>query len=117
MDALKAAADGRTYIDPVLNSYLPADGAPAISATILHDQSKRSIWRALALGARTRGQISAITGYSSRTVGNLIPAMFDDLAALDTGLGRGDAPMAEVVSYASRNWEFFLDDTLRTMYP
>jgi DNA-binding NarL/FixJ family response regulator len=117
MDALKAAADGRTYIDPVLNSYLPADGAPAISATILHDQSKRSIWRALALGARTRGQISAITGYSTRTVGNLIPAMFDDLAALDTGLGRGDAPMAEVVSYASRNWEFFLDDTVRTMYP
>jgi len=117
MEALKAAADGRTYIDPVLNSYLPADGVPTISDTILRDQSKRSIWRALALGARTRGQISEITGYSTRTVGNLIPAMSDDLATLDSGLGRRDAPMAEIVSYASRNWEFFLDDTLRTMYP
>lgn len=117
MDALRAAAGGRASIDPVLNSYLPADGAPTISGTILREPAKRSIWRALVLGACTRGQISDITGYSTRTVGNLIPSMFDDLVTLDAGLRRGTAPMSEVISYASRNWEFFLDDTLRVMYP
>ena len=117
MAALRAAAEGRTSIDPVLNSYLPADGAPKISENILKEQSKRAIWRALALGARTRGQISEITGYSTRTVGNLIPSMSDDLMMLDAGLRRGEAPMSEVISYASRNWEFFLDDTLRAMFP
>jgi len=117
MEALKAAADGRSYVDPVLNSYLPAEGQPAIRDTILREASKRAVWRALAIGARTRGQISEITGYSSRHVGNLIPAMFDDLARLDAGLAPSEAPMADVISYASRNWEFFLDDTVRAMYP
>jgi DNA-binding NarL/FixJ family response regulator len=117
MEALKAATDGRGYVDPVLNSYLPAEGQPTISGTILREPARRAVWRALAIGARTRGQVSEITGYSSRHVGNLIPAMFDDLAAFDTGLQQSEAPMADVVSYAARNWEFFLDDTLRAMYP
>ncbi len=117
MEALKAAADGRGYVDPVLNSYLPAEGQPTVSGTILREPSRRAVWRALAIGARTRGQVSEITGYSSRHVGNLIPAMFDDLAAFDTGLQQSEAPMADVVSYAASNWQFFLDDTLRAMYP
>jgi DNA-binding NarL/FixJ family response regulator len=116
-EALRAAAEKRTYIDPVLNSYLPADGAPTISGTILHDPARRSIWRALALGARTRGQVSDITGYSPRHVGNLIPEMFNDLSTLDAGLRSSGSPMNEVISYASRNWEFFLDDTVRALYP
>lgn len=84
-EALRAAAEKRAYVNPVLNAYLPADGAPAISDTILRDPARRAVWRALAFGARTRGQVSDITGYSARTVGNLIPAMFDDLSALDSG--------------------------------
>jgi DNA-binding NarL/FixJ family response regulator len=117
IEALRAAAEKRTYIDPVLNSYLPADGAPTISSTILHDPARRSVWRALAIGARTRSQVSEITGYTSRTVGNLIPEMFSDLSALDAGLRTSGSPMNEVISYASRNWEFFLDDTVRELYP
>jgi DNA-binding NarL/FixJ family response regulator len=117
IEALRAAADKRGYVDPVLNSYLPADGARTISSTILHDPARRSVWRALALGARTRGQVSDITGYSSRHVGNLIPEMFNDLSAFDAGLRTSSSPMNEVISYASRNWEFFLDDTVRQVYP
>jgi DNA-binding NarL/FixJ family response regulator len=117
MAALRAAADHRGYVDPVLNSYLPADGDPTVSATILKDPAKRAVWRALALGARTRGQVSEITGYSARTVGNLIPAMFDDLSMLDHGLRHSGSPMNDIISYASRNWEFFLDDTVRSLYP
>jgi hypothetical protein len=50
-------------------------------------------------------------------VGNLIPAMFDDLSMLDHGLRRSGSPMNDIISYASRNWEFFLDDTVRSLYP
>ena len=68
-----------------LNSYLPADGAPTISSTILHDPARRSVWRALAIGARTRSQVSEITGYPR------VPRQPDsrdvsDLSALDAGL-------------------------------
>jgi DNA-binding NarL/FixJ family response regulator len=117
MDALRAAAGHRSYVDPILNSYLPAPGTPKISETVLRDESKRAIWRAIALGAHTRDRVSEMTGYRPRTVGNLIPQMFSDLRLLDAGMGESEAPMADVVSYASKNWEFFLDDTLRARYP
>jgi DNA-binding NarL/FixJ family response regulator len=117
VNALQAAAEGRTYVDRVLNSYLPAANSPTIRETILRESRKRAVWRALALGARTRGEISDITGYSNRTIGNLIPAMFDDLIEFDPGISRNSAPMAQLISYASRNWEFFLDEVIRTRLP
>jgi DNA-binding NarL/FixJ family response regulator len=116
-DALSAAATGRTYVDPVLNAYLPIDGAPAVAATLLREEAKRAIWRALALRAVSRGQIAEITGYSPRTIGNLIPSMFDDLTVLDSGLRHSGAPMGDLISYASDNWQFFLDDVVRQKYP
>jgi DNA-binding NarL/FixJ family response regulator len=115
--ALGAAAQGRTFIDPVLNSYLPAANSPTVRETILRESSKRAIWRAVALGARTRGEISDITGYSNRTIGNLVPAMLDDLIVFDPGISRNSPPMAQLISYASRNWEFFLDEMIRTQLP
>jgi DNA-binding NarL/FixJ family response regulator len=117
MEALRAAAAGHGYVDPILNSYLPAPGAPKISETILRDQTKRAIWRAAALGGRTRERIAEMIGYRPRTVGNLIPQMYSDLTLLDAGLPESEAPMVDVVSYATSNREFFLDDTLRTRYP
>jgi DNA-binding NarL/FixJ family response regulator len=117
MEALRAAASHRSYVDPILNSYLPAPGTPKISETILRDQTKRAIWRAAALGGHTRERIGEMIGYRPRTVGNLIPQMYSDLTLLDAGLPPSEAPMVDVVSYASKNWEFFLDDTLRARYP
>ena len=116
-EAMSAAVAGRAHVDPVLNAYLPVDGAPTVSATFLRDKAKRSIWRCLALGARSRGEISEISGYSTRTVGNLISGMLEDVMALDPGVRRTGAPMSEVASYASRNWEFLLDDVVRARYP
>jgi DNA-binding NarL/FixJ family response regulator len=116
-DTLIAAAKHQSHVDPVLNSYLPATGQRKIRDTLLREESKRAIWRALSLGAHTRAEISAIAGYSERTIGNLIPGMLDDLVEFDPGLRPGRSPLSEVVSYASRNWEFFLDDTVRSMYP
>lgn len=112
--ALQAAAEGRTFVDPVLNSYLPTAGSPAISATILRGPLKRAVWLALALGARTRSEISDITGYSKRTIGNLMSAMLDDLIKLDPGVSSSPAPMAQLLTYAGRNREFFLDEVICT---
>jgi hypothetical protein len=81
------------------------------------EQRGPRVARAIALGAHTRDRVSEMTGYRPRTVGNLIPQMFSDLRLLDAGMGESEAPMADVVSYASKNWEFFLDDTLRARYP
>ena len=112
-----AAAAGHTKIDPVLNSYLPGPHDPTISATLLRDESKRAIWRALALGLHSRTEIAAVTGYSERTIGNSIPRMLDDLTELDPGLRPSRSPLSELVSYASRNWEFFLDQAVTARYP
>lgn len=116
-ETLLAAASGQIRVDPVLNSYLPAAGGRKISQTLLREESRRAIWRALSLGAHTRAEIAALTGYSERTIGNLIPRMLEDLVELDPGLRPGRSPLGEVAAYASRNWEFFLDDAVRARYP
>lgn len=115
--ALRAAAEGQVFIDPVLNSYLPAENSPTLRGTILRESSKRAIWRALALGARTRSEINEITGQAKRTIGNLIPTMLDDLIEFDRGISRNSPPMAELIGYATRNWEFFLDEVVRAQFP
>lgn len=115
--AIRAAAEGREFADPVLNSYLPGRGDAKIGATIMKEPARRAVWRALALGAFTRGEISKITGYSKRTIGNHMPEMLSDLIAFDPGIRPAGAPMAQVASYASRNWEFFLDDVVRDRWP
>jgi hypothetical protein len=43
--------------------------------------------------------------------------MFSELSALDAGLRTSGSPMNEVISCASRNWEFFLDETVRQLHP
>lgn len=116
-EAIQATAAHRQYVDPVLNAYLPERGSVTLAMTLLRDRAKRSIWRAAALGARTRRMISDVTGYSERHIGNVVPRMADDLAAFDPGLEPAGAPLSDVVGYASRNWEFFLDHAVRELYP
>jgi DNA-binding NarL/FixJ family response regulator len=115
--ALEAAVRREEYVDPVLNAYLPAPGAPPLARTLLRENSKRAIWRALAWGARTRGEICALTYYSPGRVANQIPAMLADLAEIDPGVHALHAPLNEVTSFARSNWEFFLDDVVHIRYP
>ena len=117
VSALRAAAEEKVFIDPVLNPYLPAANSPTICETILREPIHRTIWRAMALGARTRSEISEITRYRKKTIGNRIPEMLDELVQLDPGVRRGSAPMTQLSSYASRNWEFFLDEVIRARWP
>jgi DNA-binding NarL/FixJ family response regulator len=117
-DALLSAVENRAWVDPVLNSYLPAAGAPKLRDTILRGATKRAIWRALALGAPSRNQIKDLTGYASRTIGNEIPEMLSDLITFDPGMRNSDrAPMYQVAAFAQSNWEFFLDNSVRDLYP
>jgi hypothetical protein len=117
-NALLSAVESRGSVDPVLNSYLPADGAPRLRDTILRGAPKRAIWRALALGAPSRNQIKDLTGYATRTIGNEIPEMLSDLITFDPGMRNSDrAPMYQVAGFAQSNWEFFLDNSVRNLYP
>jgi CheY-like chemotaxis protein len=117
-DAILAAVEHRDYVDPVLNSFLPADGAPRLRDTILKGEIKRAIWRAFALGAPSRNQVQDLTGYSSRTIGNDMREMLNDLIALDPGIRNlGRAPMHQVSTFAQNNWQFFLDNAVRDLYP
>jgi DNA-binding NarL/FixJ family response regulator len=120
-DALERAArlahKRQQFVDPVLNPYLPRDKARRSCDILLQDASKRAIWRAIAIGADTRSEISGIAGYSARTVGNRIPEMYQDLLEFDAGLAGTRSPFIEIARYADRNWPFFLDDAVRVMYP
>ncbi|CRK59280.1 hypothetical protein [Alloactinosynnema sp. L-07] len=58
-----------------------------------------------------------MTGYASRTVGNTLPDMLHNLTIMDAGMRTSRRPINQLVSYASRNWEFFLDESVRISYP
>jgi DNA-binding NarL/FixJ family response regulator len=117
-DAIRAAADRRPYVDADLNPYLPTELSLPLSRSLLREQNRRAVWRAIALGAHSRDEISAITGYSQRYIGNLVPRILDeDLRLVDPGIRPDRSPLNELVRFASQNWEFLLDDTVREMFP
>lgn len=116
--AIVAAAAGGRYVDRLLDPYLPAAGAVPLRRTILRDQSRRAIWRAIALGYHSRRELATITGYSDRHIGNLVPTMVaEDLQLLDPGLRPGRSPLSELVRFAAHHWEFLLDEAVRELYP
>jgi DNA-binding NarL/FixJ family response regulator len=121
--AIVNAVEGRPYADPVLRSFLPPHGAPSLALTLFSEpESKRAVWRALALGAHSRDEVEDLTAIAAKTVGNLTSRMFDDLAALDPGTEhpgrfRGRSKFNELIRYASGNRAFFLDDAVRAVFP
>ncbi len=115
--AARMAQRQQQYVDPVLNPYLPSGRGRRASEILLADECKRSIWRAIALGAHTRADIGRVSGYSPRTVGRHIPEMYQDLLEFDRGLAGKRTPLLEVVRYVAGNWHFFLDEAVRAAYP
>jgi DNA-binding NarL/FixJ family response regulator len=115
--AIMAAAASKTWTDPVLNSYLPTGHARRLSQILFSEPPHSRIWRAISLGAHSRREIAQRTHYSTRTVGNCIPAMYHDLLELDQGMTGGRTPLPEVIRFAATNWEFLLDDAVRARYP
>lgn len=106
-----------SYVDPVLNPYLPSERGRSASEILIGDECKRAIWRAIALGAHTRTEIGRAAGYAPRTVGRRIPEMYEDLREFDQGLAVRRTPLLEIVRYVAGNWHFFLDEAVRAAYP
>lgn len=115
--AVLAAACDTEYIDPVLSTYLPNRRSTSIVEALLRDQTGLAIWRAVALGAHSREEIQNVTGYDRRTIGNKMPNLLDNLLSLGTGIKQPGKPLNEVVRFANRHWEFFLDAAVQDRHP
>lgn len=115
--AVQAVLSGSGYIDPLLRMHLPPRTAPSLRETFFASSSRRAIWRAMALGIHDHARIGRAVGISGGTVRRGVEEMRARLVAFDPGCSRDGPPTAELVRYASQNWEFFLDDTVREVYP
>lgn len=114
--ATKAAAEGEEYIDPDLSYYVPNVHGRPLRETILSQPRKLALWRATALGEHQHGALAKMTGMSAKAVRTSMGEMRARLAELDPGVGTDNAPSSDVVRFAGRNWEFFLDDTVRRYF-
>ncbi|MEU0884072.1 response regulator [Lentzea sp. NPDC005914] len=114
---VRAAAEGREHIDPVLRMHLPPRSSPSLRDTFLHSETRRASWRAMALGLHDHSRIAKAVGIASGTVRRRVEDMRSRLVAFDPGCSPEGPPTPELVRYASQNWQFFLDDTVREIYP
>ncbi|MGI5238559.1 hypothetical protein [Dactylosporangium sp. CA-139066] len=115
--AVQAVVDGREYIDPLLRMHLPPRSAPTLRETFFSSRSRLSMWRAMAVGLHDHSRIGHAAGVKSGTVRRSVEEMRTKLVEFDPGCSRDGPPTPELVRYASQNWEFFLDDTVREIYP
>lgn len=115
--ALRAALGGKEYIDPMLRMYFPPPFSKPLHKTILASSKKLAIWRAMALGQHQHKAIAKTANVESSTVRKGMDEMRSRLLQFDPGCVAEGSPSAELIRYASQNWEFFLDDTVREIFP
>ncbi|GLW91712.1 response regulator [Actinokineospora globicatena] len=111
--AVGAAVDEQDHVDPVLRMYFPPANAPTLAETFFTSSTRLAVWRAMALGVHEHAAIGKIVGVTAGTVRRGMDAIRAKLVAFDPGCTEDGPPTAEVVRYASQNWQFFLDDTVR----
>ena len=115
--AVQAVIAGREHIDPLLRMHLPTRSTPTLRETFFSAESRRAMWRAMALGLHDHARIGRAVGITAGRVRRNVEEMRRKLVAFDPGCSDQGPPTAELVRYASQNWEFFLDDTVRKVYP
>ena len=115
--AVQAAARGVAYIDPLLHLHLSSPLSRPLRETLLGSSTKLNVWRAMALGLHQHKDIAKVVGIESSTVRNGMEDMRNKLLELDPTSSIEGSPSSELIRYASQNWEFFLDDTVRVMFP
>ncbi len=115
--AVQAAVHGRDSIDPMLRMHLPPKSSPSLRETFFYSETRRAVWRAMALGLHDHARISKAVGVAAGTVRRGVEDMRAKLVAFDPGCSLEGPPTPELVRYASQNWHFFLDDTVREIYP
>lgn len=115
--AINAAASQQAYRDSVLlGAYLPSPKAIPLRSTILRNPRHRLIWRALALGYHSSAEIADVIGGKEKTIRNAMGDMLVDLLSFDQGTD-SRKPQTELISFATSNRYFFLDDAVRELYP
>jgi hypothetical protein len=97
--------------------HLPTRSTPTLRETFFFAESRRAMWRAMALGLHDHARIGRAVGITAGRVRRNVEEMRSKLVAFDPGCSDQGPPTAELVRYASQNWEFFLDDTVRKVYP
>ena len=117
VEGIRAAAEGRRYVDPVVAPYLPRPRARPLRDMLFGEESWRAVWRAMALGVRGQTAIAKVAGYARPYVRNEMRRMADNLFELDPGLDSRAKPYETLVPFAASNWQFFLDDTVMRMFP
>ncbi|KOV90126.1 response regulator [Nocardia sp. NRRL S-836] len=114
--AVRAAVEEREHIDPLLRMYFPPPSAPTLAETFFTSSTRLAVWRAIALGVHEHAAIGAVVGVTAGTVRSGMDALRSRLVAFDPGCSPDGSPSAEVLRYASQNWQFFLDDTVREFH-
>jgi DNA-binding NarL/FixJ family response regulator len=117
MVAVRHAHDGQTHVDPRLSYYVPNHHGRRLRETILSQPRKLALWRATALGQHQHSVLAKLTGMSAKAVRTSMGEMRARLLELDPGMSGDNAPTSDVVRFAGQNWEFFLDETVRSMFP
>jgi DNA-binding NarL/FixJ family response regulator len=115
--AVAAALEGREYVHPVLKMYLTPDFARPLKETLLASSARLRIWRAMASGQHQHKAIAKNAGVKPSTIRKSMDDLRAKLLQFDPGYPANGSPSAEIIRYAGQNWEFFLDDTVRRMYP
>ena len=101
----------------MLRMHLPPKSSPSLRETFFYSETRRAVWRAMALGLHDHARISKAVGVAAGTVRRGVEDMRAKLVAFDPGCSLEGPPTPELVRYASQNWHFFLDDTVREIYP
>ncbi|WIV57976.1 response regulator [Amycolatopsis nalaikhensis] len=115
--AVASAISGQDYIHPVLEMYLTPGFAKPLRETLLASSSRLLVWRAMALGQHQHKMIAKTAGVQPNTIKKRMDEMRKVLLEFDPGCVADGSPSAELIRYASQNWEFFLDETVRARFP
>ncbi|KAA2247309.1 response regulator transcription factor [Solihabitans fulvus] len=115
--AVAAALQGSEYMHPVLGMYLTPDYARPLKETLLASPARLRIWRAMASGQHQHKAIAKSAGVKPSTIRKSMDDLRSKLLEFDPGYPANGSPSTELIRYVAQNWEFFLDDTVRAMFP
>ncbi|WP_143268863.1 response regulator transcription factor [Amycolatopsis vastitatis] len=114
--AVKAALDGEPYVDQYLTDHIFDRPKATLTDNFLTHSLQRQIWRALAMGIRSHKGIARHVGMAPKSVRRHIVDMHRKLVKFDPRLTTS-SPTADLIQFATVHREFFLDSTVRSLYP
>ncbi len=117
VQAIRAAINGIQFVDEELVPYFPPDPLRPTADLLFEGDGWPLFWRGLALGARSHQELGKWTYYSPKTIRNEMGKMVQELYNIDPGIDPRRTPTTVAQQFASRNWEFFVDDSVAALFP